>query len=541
MVDVPITKKRKPEEDVDNPEMSNGDVKKLKSATDGGELPVQQKQKLNELESNESVSEEVSENGTGVSGQQKDEKLVSMRLAVVLEGFPNDKMTEEQAEVLETALIEKINPTEKGEPIQFSETQYENGGLVFTCVNKATKAWLHSIVSKISPWSGAKLRVGQAEVTLKGTKFVLWVMMGMNKRTNRQILDLFQKQNEDLSTSEWKIIRRVAESDKKERLTLWVDDKSSEHLKAHNFKLFLGLARPKFMLWAEWKKQMGSTTKRPDMRPAVRSLMGPPTSHSFLRLSRGSEFSAPNLRPRIPRFDRQNRPSRKELEFVNTGTPHFREAQFPASGRRSSRERTYTEHVVLQNRESRFPASGRPRERGFGMSERSQLRESGYVESDEPQENRYFASESRQPRETGYGASDTPRLSDIRFMGSDELSRSSRYTPPNRNQLEKLTFRDSYRARDSRLRDLDEPPFQDSRGRGPDQGQSRDGRFVERGNHNSSESRSRMFENVGSRMSRSWEDRFSDSDFPPQQLRSSYMNSARSRFSRPSQSSRAKW
>ncbi|XP_049797135.1 uncharacterized protein LOC126213438 [Schistocerca nitens] len=518
----------------------------------------------------------------------------SMRLAVVLQGFPDNKMTEKQAEVVEAALVESINPSDQEEPIQFSATQYENGGLVFTCVNKETKSWLQKKVNKLVPWPGARLAVGQAETTLTGTKYVLWVMKEM-KKSSQQILDLLQKQNKDISTTEWKVLRRVPESDRKARLAVWVDDKSSDHLKKHNYKLFLGFGRTKFVPMSEWMEQQGGAAKRSDLqlqnlpRPSVNYTphkpVGPKfTTHNFLRplipslgfravtQTLKSGPSDTNSRPRVSRFESRVRPQRNEFEFAGVKPPHLREAQFTASGRLSPQE-----HTTLQNRKSRFPVSERPRERGFAVPEQSPLREASYITSDhaqrrEPrfatdrsQENSYFASERRQPCETGYGIADPPQLLLMRLIVPDELlpqetkyaaldeapSHDSTYTIPDRGQSDNPRFRGSYQppSHDSRFRNLNESPFRESRFRGSDQMQSREDRYVERDPLNSGERRSRMsdsqqyreFDNTFSRVPRVQEDRISGSDFPPQRSRSSYANSGNSYYSRHSGSDRINW
>ncbi|XP_049770334.1 uncharacterized protein LOC126108976 [Schistocerca cancellata] len=462
---------------------------------------------------------------SGREVEAKEEMFRSMRLAVVLEGFPDNKMTEKQAEVVEAALVESINPSDQEEPIQFSATQYENGALVFTCVNKETKSWLQKKVNKLVPWPGARLAVGQAETTLTGTRYVLWVMKEMVKKSSQQILDLFQKQNKDISTTEWKVLRRVRESDiKATRLAVWVDDKSSDHLKKQNYKLFLGFGKTKFVPMSEWKEQQ-------------------------------SGASDTNSRPRVSRFESRVWPQRNEFGFAGVKPPHFRETQFTASGRLSPQE-----HTTLQNRKSRFPVSERPRERGFAVPEQSPLREASYITS-----NSYFASERRQPRETGYGVADPPQLLLMRLIVPDELlpqetkyaaldeapSHDSTYVIPDKGQSDNPRFRGSYQplSHDSRFRDLNESPFRESRFRGSDQMQSREDRYVERDPLNSGERRSRMsdsqqyreFENTFSRVPRIQGGRISGSDFPPPRSRSSYANSANSYYSRRSGSHRINW
>ncbi|XP_049797387.1 uncharacterized protein LOC126213581 [Schistocerca nitens] len=332
---------------------SKGVDKKLESNTD----EVKQKRKLKEANLDDTTT--TSESDT-------------MSMAVVPKGFPDIKMTEEQAEMLGTALVERINPSDKGEPIQFSAMQYENGGLAFTCANRTTKAWLCSTVPKIAPWPGAKLEVAQAETTLKGTKFVLWVIKGMNKRSNQQILDFVQKQNVDISTTEWKIIKRVTETDKRIRLTLWVDDKSSEDLKARNFKVFLGITRARFMRMSEWKKLMENVSSK----------------------KQGKVQPADQNQSRLPANYKPHQPVVKKSSIKNSS--HTR---VPISGPNTLHQSREPEHTD-PNR-----VSEQTHDRGFGRSERLRSRGGDRTQHKEPrytteqtEEERFTTSDRREPR-----------------------------------------------------------------------------------------------------------------------------------------------
>ncbi|XP_049843156.1 uncharacterized protein LOC126294973 [Schistocerca gregaria] len=333
-------KKRKLVEETQKSETSNEVAKTKKTVADSKGVDKKLESNTDEVKQKCKLKEANLDDTTTTSESDR------MTVAVVPKGFPDIKMTEEQAEMLGTALVERINPSDKGEPIQFSAMQYENGGLAFTCANRTTKAWLCSTVSKIDPWPGAKLEVAQAETTLKGTKFVLWVIKGMNKRSNQQILDFLQKQNADISTTEWKIIKRVTETDKRIRLTLWVDDKSSEDLKARNFKVFLGITRARFIRMSEWKKLMENvrSKKQGKVQPADQNQSRLPA----------------NYKPHQPEHTHPNRVSEQ---------PHNR--GFGRSERLQSRGRDRTQH-----KERRYTTE-QIEEETFSTSDRQETRASG--------------------------------------------------------------------------------------------------------------------------------------------------------------------
>ncbi|XP_046983388.1 uncharacterized protein LOC124553583 [Schistocerca americana] len=359
-------KKWKLVEETQKSETSNKVAKNKKTVTDSKGVDKKLERNTDEVRQKRKLKEANLDDTTTTSESD------TMSLAVVPKGFPDIKMTEEQAEMLGTALVERINPSDKGEPIQFSAMQYENGGLAFTCANRTTKAWLCSTVPKIDPWPGAKLEVAQAETTLKGTKFVLWVIKGMNKRSNQQILDFVQKQNVDISTTEWKIIKRVTETDKRIRLTLWVDDKSSEDLKARNFKVFLGITRARFMRMSEWKKLMEnvSSKKQGKMQPADQN------------------------QSRLPANYEPHRPVVKKSSIKNSS--HTR---VPISGPNTLHQSWEPEHTDLnrvseQTHDRGFERSERLRSRG---GDRTQHKEPRYT-TEQTEEERFTTSDRREPR-----------------------------------------------------------------------------------------------------------------------------------------------
>ncbi|XP_049769342.1 uncharacterized protein LOC126108139 [Schistocerca cancellata] len=359
-------KKRKLVEETQKSETSNKVAKNNKTVTDSKGVDKKLESNTDEVKQKRKLKEANLDNTTTKSESD------TMSMAVVPEGFPDIKMTEEQAEMLGTALVERINPSDKGEPIQFSAMQYENGGLAFTCANRTTKAWLCSTVPKIDPWPGAKLEVAQAETTLKGTTFVLWVIKGMNKRSNQQILDFLQKQNADISTTEWKIIKRVTETDKRIRLTIWVDDKSSEDLKARNFKVFLGITRARFVRMSEWKKLMEnvSSKKQGKMQPADQN------------------------QSRLPANCKPHQPAVKKSSIKNSS--HTR---LPISGPNTLHQSREPEHTD-PNR-----VSEEPHDRGFGRSkrlrsrggDRTQHKEHRYT-TEQTEEERFTTTDRREPR-----------------------------------------------------------------------------------------------------------------------------------------------
>ncbi|XP_049769770.1 uncharacterized protein LOC126108532 isoform X2 [Schistocerca cancellata] len=413
---------------------------------------------------NAPVTEKVDEYSTGVSDREaegEEETAGSMRVAVVPVGFPDVKMTEEQAEMVWAALTNMIDPSESEELVQFSAMQYENGGLAITCTDRPTKVWLRKTVSKLVPWIGACLTVGQADLTLKGTKLVLSLPKAMKGRSDKEVLDLFQKQNKGISTAKWKVRSRLTEADERERLTLWVDEKSFQDLKARDFKLFLDLSIVYLLQWSQWENLPADSrvTVWHDLQPVVQNLPLAQTRYKPLRpvetelssqnfplplvpvlqtwaVDRSLSPTVPGVGPNLPdfRFEDQGRPQCRERLFANKDHPHFREAQFVVSGQLLPQEHMFTVPAALQNHESRFLAKEQRWEFGFKTSEHLQLQEVSYMilkrsqhrhtkdNLDRDQENRYFTSDHRHSREIGYGEPEPLQLHQSRYMDLDRLS-----------------------------------------------------------------------------------------------------------------------
>ncbi|XP_049797226.1 uncharacterized protein LOC126213483 isoform X10 [Schistocerca nitens] len=412
---------------------------------------------------NAPVTEKVDEYSTGVSdreAQGEEETAGSMRLAVVPVGFPDVKMTEEQAEMVWAALTNMIDPSESEELVQFSAMQYENGGLAITCTDRATKVWLRKTVPKLVPWIGACLTVGQADLTLKGTKFILSLPKAMKGRSDEEVLDLFQKQNKGISTTKWKVCSRLTEADERERLTLWVDEKSFQDLKARDFKLFLDLSIVYLLQWSQWENLPADSRVRVwhDLQPVVQNLPLAQTRYKPLRpvetellsqnfplplvpvlqtwaVDRSLSPTVPGIGPNLPDFrcEDQGRPQCREHLFANKD-PHFREAQFVVSGQLLPQEHMFTVPAALRNHESRFLAKELRCEFGFETSEHLQLQEVSYMivkrsqhghtknNLDRDQENRYFTSDHRHNREIGYSEPEPLQLHQSRYMDLDRLS-----------------------------------------------------------------------------------------------------------------------
>ncbi|XP_049945410.1 uncharacterized protein LOC126427216 isoform X2 [Schistocerca serialis cubense] len=413
---------------------------------------------------NAPVTEKVDEYSTGVSDREtegEEETAGSMRVAVVPVGFPDVKMTEEQAEMVWAALTNMIDPSESEELVQFSAMQYENGGLAITCTDRATKVWLRKTVPKLVPWIGACLTVGQADLTLKGTKFVLSLPKAVKGRSDKEVLDLFQKQNKGISTTKWKVHSRLTEADERERLTLWVDEKSFQDLKARDFKLFLDLSIVYLLQWSQWENLPADSrvTVWHDMQPVVQNLPLAQTRYKPLRpvetelssqnfllplvpvlqtwaVDRSLSPTVPGVGPNLPdfRFEDQGRPQCREHLFANKDHPHFREAQYVVSGQLLPQEHMFTVPAALQNHEARFLAKEHRWEFGLETSEHLRLQEVSYMilkrsqhghtkdNLDRDQENRYFTSDHQLNREVGYSEPEPLQLHQSRYMDLDRLS-----------------------------------------------------------------------------------------------------------------------
>ncbi|KAG8295510.1 hypothetical protein J6590_078526 [Homalodisca vitripennis] len=145
-------------------------------------------------------------------------EVAAIKMAIALEGYPEAKLSAEQGEAIEDAIMEEIQPLEDGSVPSFAGTYLEKGVLIASCINEHTKRWLEEVIQRIKPLGDdISLRVGLRKDILRSTRVFFRAHPKLLKKTPEKVLEMFNKQNPNLNVNEWKILpskpdRKVTDS-----------------------------------------------------------------------------------------------------------------------------------------------------------------------------------------------------------------------------------------------------------------------------------------------------------------------------------------
>ncbi|KAI5735863.1 hypothetical protein M8J77_023663 [Diaphorina citri] len=133
------------------------------------------------------------------------------QMAVILEGFPENKLSEEDAVSLASQLADMVRPLEDGVGPQMRNWRYKGGAVLLTCVTSSTRTWLEDSVRTIGTLYESKLVVGEASKILKTVKVITRFPSYCNNKRVEDVLTLLEIQNSDISTAHWRIINAKVE------------------------------------------------------------------------------------------------------------------------------------------------------------------------------------------------------------------------------------------------------------------------------------------------------------------------------------------
>ncbi|KAI5709888.1 hypothetical protein M8J75_003940 [Diaphorina citri] len=168
-------------------------------------------------------------------------------MAVWLEGYPENKLTDEDANNLQEKMLDFIRPLENGNGPQFNNCRLESGVLVMTCVNQATQKWLIDCVAKIGKCGEIKLEVGVASKVLNTTKVITRLPKVMKDHPMEKVLQRLDIQNNDIKTEDWRLINTKTESNVKTVVFL-INEEELGKLKERGLSLYLGLEKIQFSI-----------------------------------------------------------------------------------------------------------------------------------------------------------------------------------------------------------------------------------------------------------------------------------------------------
>lgn len=196
--------------------------------------------------SGESVTVKPTTSSQGSAGGTFSQPLTTVKMAIVLDKYPEERLSEMQSKKIQMAVMEEIWKCEPGAAPQFRNSYVEKGVAYFTCGNDKSRIWLIQAMSKIDVGKGFVLRIGSARDIVKTTKVITWIpKQFLGTTTTEQIFKLLETQNIGLTTKEWHVISSKEES-KGTTYVLNIDEYSLKVLNGMGFKPYLGLTQLTF-------------------------------------------------------------------------------------------------------------------------------------------------------------------------------------------------------------------------------------------------------------------------------------------------------
>lgn len=155
----------------------------------------------------------------------------SMKLGIIPKGYPNTELTTTQLVATQKAILAKVAGQRK-EPLKpkFGDCIFKSGYLIIVCKNKQTADWLKSIISTITPWSGAELTAVD-EKDIPQPQILIGFFPWSADDSNAQILTLLESQNDGLNSDEWRILQRNTIRQRHVELVFTVDGVSLKSIK----------------------------------------------------------------------------------------------------------------------------------------------------------------------------------------------------------------------------------------------------------------------------------------------------------------------
>jgi hypothetical protein len=163
------------------------------------------------------------------------------KMAVVLEGYPEAHLTEEQGDAIELAIIMEICPFEDGSAPSFAGSYMEKGALIVSCLNDATKNWLGELIPKLKPLGDEHpIKVGLRKDILRSFRVFFRAHPKLLKVAPEKVLEMLDKQNPALRVKDWKVLSSKADP-KGYGFVCYLDEVCFNSVRAANYRANLGL------------------------------------------------------------------------------------------------------------------------------------------------------------------------------------------------------------------------------------------------------------------------------------------------------------
>ncbi|KAL1457415.1 hypothetical protein WDU94_007649 [Cyamophila willieti] len=167
--------------------------------------------------------------------------LSSEKMAIVHADYPDVEFTEEQFQLIQTIILEKIDDATHINP-GFTGIRLEAGAVMLYCYDHGTANWIKGIGETLIPWDGARLKAMKATDLPRGIRAIFSVPEVLKDSDPTAIIRKVAAQNKGLDTSKWKILNSQ-KLEKSTKLVVRMDHDSWATIAAKDKHIFLGFTR----------------------------------------------------------------------------------------------------------------------------------------------------------------------------------------------------------------------------------------------------------------------------------------------------------
>lgn len=180
----------------------------------------------------------------------------SVKVGVILQGYPESLMSEEQIANVQQTILDAIVGQGKDQfKPAFLQAHQRPGWLALTCANRATADWVKGLEAQLKPWEGANLKVVEA-AEMPHNEILIGYFPSSAAQKAERILALVAGQN-DLDTSSWRVLRQQAIGPTQE-VTLAIDCGSAAKVRSLGLKVNYGFGQ---VTLRERRKTQGADPK----------------------------------------------------------------------------------------------------------------------------------------------------------------------------------------------------------------------------------------------------------------------------------------
>ena len=189
------------------------------------------------------------------------------RVAIVPMAYPDRKFDEEEVALLKRSVKGRILDLVRGTKApSFQGTSNRDSAVIFNCADVETVEWLKSLAAVLSIKEGLQLcELGVDELPKRQG---VVVHVEDPEMSVKETLELLDRQNKGLASSEWIVVRGSESRDATStHFAALIGDRPLEELKALNFKPYCGLGRATIKLPAKARK--GSEDEKGGAEPTI--------------------------------------------------------------------------------------------------------------------------------------------------------------------------------------------------------------------------------------------------------------------------------